>query len=193
MRAAILLRRDAGPCRDSGADRLRPRTAHAARGAERRRSGPLPGGGHRRHRQACDGPHAQAFLRHASFGERHRYPHHPGAARPQQSVEHGALHQGLERSDPAHDEPARPVEHRGGAAGLTGSAHVGETGGGGYAHHGTHLFRHSLATDLLRSGASFDEIGQLLRHETTDSTRIYAKLDIEKLRTLSQPWPGGVQ
>lgn len=63
----------------------------------------------------------------------------------------------------------------------------------GYAHHGAHLFRHSLATDLLRSGASFDEISQLLRHESTDSTRIYAKLDIEKLRTLSQPWPGGMQ
>lgn len=63
----------------------------------------------------------------------------------------------------------------------------------GYAHHGAHLFRHSLATDLLRSGASFDEIGQLLRHEHADSTRIYAKLDIETLRTLSQPWPGGVQ
>ncbi len=63
----------------------------------------------------------------------------------------------------------------------------------GYAHHGAHLFRHSLATDLVRSGASFAELGQLLRHECTDSTRIYAKLDIEKLRTLSQPWPGGVQ
>lgn len=63
----------------------------------------------------------------------------------------------------------------------------------GYAHHGAHLFRHSLATNLLRSGASFAEIGQLLRHQSADSTRIYAKLDIEKLRTLSQPWPGGVQ
>ena len=63
----------------------------------------------------------------------------------------------------------------------------------GYAHHGAHLFRHSLATDLLRSGASFAEIGQLLRHQSTDSTRIYAKLDIEKLRELSLPWPGGVQ
>jgi len=63
----------------------------------------------------------------------------------------------------------------------------------GYAHHGAHLFRHSLATDLLRSGASFDEIGQLLRHESTDSTRIYAKLDLEKLRELSLPWPGGAQ
>ncbi|MGG7582261.1 site-specific integrase [Rhizobium sp. Nf11,1] len=63
----------------------------------------------------------------------------------------------------------------------------------GYAHHGAHLFRHSLATDLLRSGASFAEIGQLLRHRSIDSTRIYAKLDIEKLRELSMPWPGGVQ
>ena len=86
----------------------------------------------RRHRQARDGAHAQAQLRHASSGERHRYPHHPGAAWPQQSFEHGALHQGLERPDPAHDEPARPAEHRGGAAGLIRSAHVGETGGGGY-------------------------------------------------------------
>lgn len=63
----------------------------------------------------------------------------------------------------------------------------------GYAHHGAHLFRHSLATDLLRPGASFAEIGQLLRHRSIDSTRIYAKLDIDKLRELSLPWPGGVQ
>lgn len=41
--------------------------------------------------------------------------------------------------------------------------------------------------------ASFAEIGQLLRHRSIDSTRIYAKLDIEKLRELSLPWPGGVQ
>ncbi|MCW1411325.1 tyrosine-type recombinase/integrase [Rhizobium sp. 1AS11] len=44
----------------------------------------------------------------------------------------------------------------------------------GYAHQGAHLFRHSLATDLLRSGARFAEIGQLLRHRSIDSTRIYA-------------------
>ncbi|MGO7078844.1 hypothetical protein ACCT03_34345 [Rhizobium johnstonii] len=45
----------------------------------------------------------------------------------------------------------------------------------------------------MRSGASFAEIGQLLRHRSIDSTRIYAKLDIEKLRELSLAWPGGVQ
>jgi site-specific recombinase XerD len=63
----------------------------------------------------------------------------------------------------------------------------------GYAHQGAHLFRHSLATELLRSGATLSQIGQLLRHESYDSTRIYAKVDVEALRTLSLPWPGGAQ
>jgi site-specific recombinase XerD len=61
------------------------------------------------------------------------------------------------------------------------------------AHRGAHIFRHSLATELLRSGASLSEIGQLLRHESHDTTRIYAKVDVDALRTLSLPWPGGVQ
>ncbi|HUA56177.1 MAG TPA: site-specific integrase [Candidatus Sulfotelmatobacter sp.] len=63
----------------------------------------------------------------------------------------------------------------------------------GYAHQGAHIFRHSLATELLRSGATLSEIGQLLRHESHDTTRIYAKVDIEALRRLSLPWPGAVQ
>ncbi|MET4690744.1 tyrosine-type recombinase/integrase [Sinorhizobium fredii] len=40
----------------------------------------------------------------------------------------------------------------------------------GYTHHDAHLFRHSLATDLLRSGASFAEIGQLPRHRSIDTS-----------------------
>ena len=63
----------------------------------------------------------------------------------------------------------------------------------GYAHQGAHIFRHSLATELLRSGATLSEIGQLLRHKSHDTTRIYAKVDVEALRTLSLPWPGGAQ
>ena len=61
------------------------------------------------------------------------------------------------------------------------------------ARRGAHIFRHSLATELLRSGATLTEIGQLLRHESHDTTRIYAKVDIEALRTLSLPWPGGAR
>ncbi|MCL4767133.1 MAG: tyrosine-type recombinase/integrase [Hyphomicrobiaceae bacterium] len=64
---------------------------------------------------------------------------------------------------------------------------------GGCAHRGANIFRHSLATELLRSGATLSEIGQLLRQESHDTTRMYAKVDIEALRTLSLPWPGGAQ
>lgn len=63
----------------------------------------------------------------------------------------------------------------------------------GFAHMGAHLFRHSLATALLRSGASLTEIGQLLRHRDPDTTRVYAKVDINTLRAVTAPWPGGVQ
>jgi site-specific recombinase XerD len=58
---------------------------------------------------------------------------------------------------------------------------------------GTHLFRHSLATQLLGAGASLTEIGQVLRHKNHDTTRIYAKVNISALRQLGLAWPGGVQ
>lgn len=58
---------------------------------------------------------------------------------------------------------------------------------------GTHIFRHSLATQLLHSGGSLTEIGQVLRHQNHDTTRIYAKVDIGALRKLGLAWPGGVQ
>lgn len=61
----------------------------------------------------------------------------------------------------------------------------------GVAHKGAHLFRHSLATQLLRAGASLNEIGQLLRHQQHDTTRIYAKVDIAALRSIALKWPGG--
>ena len=59
--------------------------------------------------------------------------------------------------------------------------------------HGTHQFRHGLACELLRQGASLGEIGELLGHQSPETTRIYAKVDLEALRTLALPWPGGVR
>ncbi len=56
---------------------------------------------------------------------------------------------------------------------------------------GAHVFRHSLATHLLRSGATLTEVGQVLRHRSADSTRIYAKVDVGALRRLAMPWLGG--
>jgi site-specific recombinase XerD len=61
------------------------------------------------------------------------------------------------------------------------------------AHRGSHIFRHSLATELLRSGAALTQISQVLRHKDHNTTRIYAKVDLASLHTLSLPWPGGVQ
>jgi len=59
------------------------------------------------------------------------------------------------------------------------------------ARKGAHLFRHGLATDMLRHGASLDEIGDLLRHKSPNTTAIYAKVDLVALRSLALPWPGG--
>jgi site-specific recombinase XerD len=60
-------------------------------------------------------------------------------------------------------------------------------------NHGAHLLRHSLATNLLRSGASLTQIGQVLRHQQMQTTEIYAKVDVIALRALAQAWPGGAQ
>jgi site-specific recombinase XerD len=59
------------------------------------------------------------------------------------------------------------------------------------AHKGAHVLRHSLATTLLRQGGSLDEIGELLRHQSPNTTAIYAKVDVTALHTLALPWPGG--
>jgi integrase/recombinase XerD len=57
-----------------------------------------------------------------------------------------------------------------------------------------HLLRHSLATSMLRSGATMGEVEEVLRHRDLNTTGIYAKVDFEGLRSLAQPWPmGGAQ
>jgi len=60
---------------------------------------------------------------------------------------------------------------------------------------GSHLLRHSLATQLVNAGASLDEVGDVLRHRSRSSTMIYARLDIDGLRSVAMPWPvtGGAQ
>lgn len=58
---------------------------------------------------------------------------------------------------------------------------------------GAHQFRHGLATEMLRQGGSLGEIGTLLGHRNPQSTMIYTKVDINALRTLAMPWPGGVK
>ncbi|HEY9757949.1 MAG TPA: site-specific integrase [Oculatellaceae cyanobacterium] len=57
---------------------------------------------------------------------------------------------------------------------------------------GAHQFRHGLATELLRRGASIPEIGEILGHQRMESTMIYAKVDLISLRKIAKRWPGGV-
>jgi integrase/recombinase XerD len=59
--------------------------------------------------------------------------------------------------------------------------------------YGTHQFRHGLATEMLRQGASLAEIGGVLGHKHPDTTRIYAKVNLQALRTLALPWPRGAR
>jgi site-specific recombinase XerD len=56
---------------------------------------------------------------------------------------------------------------------------------------GSHLLRHSLATSMLRAGATMGEIGEVLRHRASSTTEIYAKVDFDCLRQLAHPWPIG--
>lgn len=54
---------------------------------------------------------------------------------------------------------------------------------------GSHTLRHTLATQLLRKGATLKEIADLLRHRSIETTNIYAKVDLKKLAEVALPWP----
>ena len=52
-----------------------------------------------------------------------------------------------------------------------------------------HVLRHSVATSMLRQGASLQDIAAMLRHRSIETTQIYAKVDVATLRQIAQPWP----
>jgi integrase/recombinase XerD len=54
---------------------------------------------------------------------------------------------------------------------------------------GTHLLRHTLATQLLQRGVSLKAIADLLGHQCLNTTTIYAKVDVPMLAGVAQPWP----
>jgi site-specific recombinase XerD len=54
----------------------------------------------------------------------------------------------------------------------------------------THVLRRSMATRLQKTGASIKEIADLLRHRNLNTARVYARVDLERLRSVALPWPG---
>nr|WP_202902637.1 MULTISPECIES: tyrosine-type recombinase/integrase [Rhizobium] len=54
---------------------------------------------------------------------------------------------------------------------------------------GAQILRHSLATNLVQNGASLEEISDTLRHRSRTTTMLYARLDVEGLRSIALPWP----
>jgi integrase/recombinase XerD len=55
---------------------------------------------------------------------------------------------------------------------------------------GAHLFRHTVASQMVNAGATFKEVADLLGHQSLDTTAIYAKLDLESLELVASPWKG---
>jgi site-specific recombinase XerD len=63
----------------------------------------------------------------------------------------------------------------------------------GLAPVGPHRLRHALAGELLRRGAGLVAISQVLRHQDLATTALYAKVDLDALRQVAQPWPGAAR
>jgi len=57
---------------------------------------------------------------------------------------------------------------------------------------GGYVLRHTVASRLVRRGASLEEVADFLGHRSLDTTAIYAKLDLVALREVALPWPAGV-
>jgi len=57
---------------------------------------------------------------------------------------------------------------------------------------GANRLPHTMACQMVAAGVPLTKIGQVLRHRSLQSTAIYARLDVERLRGLAAPWPTGV-
>ena len=54
---------------------------------------------------------------------------------------------------------------------------------------GAHVFRHTAACQMLRQGVGLEEIAAVLRHRSIETTALYAKVDLQGLAQVVQPWP----
>jgi len=88
-----------------------------------------------------------------------------------------------------HRPPVRPIKVSGTVSSIVGrrlrrlGIHL--------PHAGTHLLRHSLATQMVRQDRPIKEVADLLGHQTIESTAVYVKVALPQLATVALPFPGG--
>jgi integrase/recombinase XerD len=58
---------------------------------------------------------------------------------------------------------------------------------------GAHLFRHTIASEMVNAGATFKDVADVLGHQSLSTTSIYAKLDLDTLARVALPCQGGVR
>ena len=61
----------------------------------------------------------------------------------------------------------------------------------GVAEIGAHRLRHTVACQMIAAQVPLLQIAAVLRHESLQSTALYARLDVEQLRKVAAPWPTG--
>lgn len=88
--------------------------------------------------------------------------------------------------------PFRPFSDSGAISRIAARALV-RAGVTGYARLGAHIFRHTVASHMVRRGASFKEVADILGHQSLQTTGIYAKLDLPALTEVALPWIGESQ
>jgi site-specific recombinase XerD len=86
--------------------------------------------------------------------------------------------------------PWRPVSHVGFYDGVRERI---DALGIDLARRGPHSLRHACATHLMTQGLSLKEIGDHLGHSSSESTRIYAKVDMASLREVAELDFGGLR
>jgi site-specific recombinase XerC len=58
---------------------------------------------------------------------------------------------------------------------------------------GAHLFRHTIASQMVNAGATFKDVADVLGHQSLATTSIYAKLDFDTLANVALPCRGGAR
>src|SRR5215472_14569683 len=58
---------------------------------------------------------------------------------------------------------------------------------------GARRLRHTVACEMVAAGVPLADIAQVLRHHSLQTTALYGRVDLGRLRALAAPWPGSAQ